>query len=50
MSTRKERAARKNATRCRNCGEFGRHYAPAGQGFGAPGYYICERVEWRAQG
>ena len=43
MSTRRERAGRKNSTRCRNCGEFGPHYAPPG--LGSPGVYVCERNE-----
>jgi hypothetical protein len=40
VSTRAERKARRNAARCRNCGEFGRHYAPPTAG--SPGVYICE--------
>lgn len=43
MSTRSERAARKNQRRCLNCGEFGPHYVPPG--FGTAGMYICERNE-----
>ena len=39
MSTRAERKARRNAARCRNCGEFGAHYAPPC--FGSPGLYTC---------
>lgn len=46
MSTRKMRKARRNATRCPNCGEFGAHFIPPS--FGDPGFYGCKKKESNA--
>lgn len=43
MSTRADRAKKRNRRRCRNCGQFGAHLVPPTSG--SPSMYTCERNE-----